>query len=169
MGILARIPLLAWLCLAGLPAHAAEHAAQPDQLPSGAAERFVSVSAATPAASLTVVTQALAIRESGPAETVARFGETYAFSPNVLIVRRGEPTRITFRNLQPDDLHDFLLLAPDATRLAHLFLPALHDVSYTFVFQQEGLFPFACTLHPPVMSGQILVLPPAAGAARDER
>ena len=84
-------------------------------------------------------------------------------------VRRGEPTHITFRNLQPDDLHDFQLLAPDATRLAHLFLPALHDVSYTFVFHQEGLFPFACTLHPPVMSGQILVLPPAAGAARDER
>jgi plastocyanin len=132
-----------------------------DQLPGGAAEKVVSVSSAAPAASIIVVTQALAIRETGPRETVERFGETYAFSPNVLVVRRDEPTRITFRNLQPDDMHDFLLVAPDSMQLVHLMLPPLRDVSHTFVFHEQGLFPFRCTMHLPVMSGQILVLPPS--------
>src|SRR5256885_6013506 len=48
-----------------------------------------------------VTTVGVAIKETGPAETVKQFGEVYAFSPETFAVRRDEPTQITFWNLQP--------------------------------------------------------------------
>ena len=42
----------------------------------------------TGAAGITVLTEAVAIKETGPKETVDRFGEVYAFAPNFLAVRR---------------------------------------------------------------------------------
>ena len=134
-----------------------------EQLPSGAAAKLVSISPAVPAVALTVITEPVVIRESGPKESVERFGETYVFSPSVILVHRDEPTRLTFRNLQPDDLHDFELLDPRSAPLMHVMLPPMSDRSYTLVFHEEGLFHFLCTLHQPVMSGQILVLPPRHG------
>jgi plastocyanin len=157
-----------WIAIAVLAlaqgARAADRqAAAPPLLPSGAAEKIVSISRAAPAADLTVITQAVVIRESGPKESVERFGESYVFSPSAILVHRDEPTRLTFRNLQPDDLHDFELLDPSSATLMHVMLPPLRDTSYTLVFHKEGLFRFLCTLHQPVMSGQILVLPPRGG------
>jgi hypothetical protein len=35
----------------------------------------------------------VAIKETGPAQTVKQFGEVYAFSPDVFAVRRDEPTQ----------------------------------------------------------------------------
>src|SRR5262249_62276550 len=104
-----------------------------------------------------------AIKEAGPKETVARFGETYAFSPAVFAVYRDEPTLITFRNLQPDDAHDFMLTDPHGTVLMKVDLPSLTDTSYVFTFHRDGIFPFYCTMHQPAMSGQIIVLPPKSG------
>jgi len=145
----------------GLSLRAASEGVPSDQLPSGNAEKLVSVTpSGTPAVTLTVVTEAIAIRETGPKETIERFGEIYTFSPPVFAVHRDEPTRITFRNLQPDDLHDFLLVDRLRNPLVHIMLPPLRETSYTFSFHKDGLFPFYCTLHQPVMSGQILVLPP---------
>ncbi|HME68877.1 MAG TPA: hypothetical protein VKM54_03315 [Myxococcota bacterium] len=77
--------------------------------------------------SLTVVTEAIAIRETGPKETIERFGEIYTFSPPVFAVHRDEPTRITFRNLQPDDLHDFMLVDRFRNRLMHIMLQLLRE------------------------------------------
>ena len=145
----------------GLTARAATEGVPPDQLPSGNTEKLVSVTpSGSPAVSLTVITEAIAIRETGPKETIDRFGEIYTFSPPVFVVHRDEPTRITFQNLQPDDLHDFMLVDRSRKPLVHLQLPPLQEISYTFSFHKEGLFNFYCTLHQPVMSGQILVLPP---------
>src|SRR5438874_1433758 len=62
-----------------------------------------------------VTTVGVAIKESGPAETVKQFGEVYAFSPETFAVRRDQPTQITFWNLQPDDEHDFMLTDPKNT------------------------------------------------------
>ena len=107
-----------------------------------------------------MLTQAIAIKETGPKETVERFGEVYAFSPSVIIVHRDEPTAITFWNLQPDDDHDFMLADPHGHVLMHQALPPLKETAYVFTFHQEGLFTFYCTMHQPAMSGQILVLPP---------
>jgi len=160
MSLMLKLALVA-VVTSGLTAHAANEGIPADQLPSGVADKVVSVTQSGAAAeSLTVLTEAVAIRETGPKETVERFGEIYTFSPPMFAVHRDEPIRITFRNLQPDDLHDFMLVDSFRNRLMHITLPPLRDTSYTFSFHKEGLFNFYCTMHQPVMSGQILVVPP---------
>jgi plastocyanin len=131
-------------------------------LPGTEAGRTVTVTTNGPAtAEVLVQTQRVAVKESGPKETVARFGEVYAFSPNFFAVRRDEPTRIRFWNLQPDDQHAFMLFAPDSRVLMHAPLPPLTETGFVFTFHAAGLYRFACSLHPNAMFGQILVLPPA--------
>ena len=158
-----RSPLVAALLVALIAtASAAMEHGGATYLPSTADSKIVSVTPGGPAdAGVTVLTQAIAIKESGPKETVDRFGEVYAFSPSVLIVHRDEATAITFWNLQPDDDHDFMLADARGHVLMHQALPALKETAYVFTFHQEGLFTFYCTMHQPAMSGQIMVLPPA--------
>ena len=130
-------------------------------LPDAAASKIVSVAKTGNAeAEVIVLTEAVAVKETGPKETVTKFGEVYAFSPTFIAVRREVPTMLTFWNLQPDDEHDFMLAAPDSTVLMHLKLMPLTKTSYIFTFHQEGIFNFYCAVHQPEMNGQILVLPP---------
>jgi len=134
--------------------------AEPSYLPDAAASRVVTVTDTGPAAAgVTVLTQAVAIRETGPRATLARFGEVYAFSPAFVAVHRDEPTEIAFWNLQLDDDHDFMLVDPAGNVLMKVPLPALRKTGYVFTFHDEGLFTFYCTMHQPAMTGQILVLP----------
>ena len=135
--------------------------AEPTYLPDATAAKVVTVTPEGPAqAGITVVTHAVAINETGPKETVAKFGEVYTFAPAFIAVHRDEPTLIGFRNLQPDDDHDFMLADPHANVVMKVMLPALRETSFVFTFHQEGLYNFYCTMHQPAMSGQILVLPP---------
>lgn len=130
-------------------------------LPDAAASKIVSVNKEGKAeAEVIVLTEAVAIKETGPKETVAKFGEVYAFSPTFMAIRREVPTMLTFWNLQSDDEHDFMLTAPDSTVLMHLKLVPLSKTSYIFTFHQDGIFNFYCAVHQPEMNGQILVLPP---------
>ena len=130
-------------------------------LPDAAASKIVSVTKEGKAeAEVIVLTEAVAIKETGPKETVAKFGEVYAFSPTFMAIRREVPTMLTFWNLQSDDEHDFMLTAPDSTVLMHLKLVPLSKTSYIFTFHQDGIFNFYCAVHQPEMNGQILVLPP---------
>jgi plastocyanin len=141
-------------------AGAAGHGGGDVYLPSDGTSQLLTVEKEAPAsAGVIVLTEALAIKETGPKATVRRFGETYAFSPAAFAVQRDQPTLITFRNLQPDDVHDFMLTDPDGAVLMKTQLPALRDTSYVFTFHREGIFPFYCTIHQPAMSGQIIVLP----------
>ena len=136
---------------------------EPSYLPDAAAARVVTVTESGPAAAgITLLTQAVAIKETGPRATVARFGEVYAFSPAFVAVHRDERTEISFWNLQPDDDHDFMLVGPDSNVLMKVLLPALRKTTYVFTFHDEGLFTFYCTMHQPEMTGQILVLPSKA-------
>src|SRR5260221_7601866 len=112
-------------------------------------------------ARIIITTATLAIKETGPAETVKQFGEVYAFSPEVFAVRRDEPTQIIFWNLQPDDEHDFMLTDPRNKVLMKTKLPPLSKTTYVMTFHDEGVYPFYCVVHQPAMSGQILVGPPA--------
>jgi plastocyanin len=138
----------------------------PYYLPDAAGARIVTVTANGPAAAgITVLTEGVATNETGPKATVARFGEVYTFSPSLIVVRRDEPTSLTFWNLQDDDEHDFMLADPQGNVLMHVKLPPLEESAFLFTFHREGLFAFYCTLHQPAMSGQILVLPPARAAA----
>ena len=156
----ALLVLTAVLLLAATPKPT--RLAEPTYLPDTAASQVVTVtkSGAT-AAGMTVLTEAVAIKETGPRATVTHFGEVYAFVPAFVAVRRDEPTEISFWNLQPDDDHDFMLVGPDAHVLMKVLLPALRKTTYVFTFHEEGIFTFYCTMHQPEMSGQILVLAPA--------
>jgi plastocyanin len=134
-------------------------------LPNPAASRIVSVTATgSMDAEVIVLTLAVAEKETGPAEVVAHFGEIYTFSPSLVVLHRDEPTQLSFWNLQPDDEHDVMLLAPDLRVLMKVALAPLSKTSYVFTFHHEGLFTFHCTFHQPAMSGQILVLPPRSTA-----
>ena len=130
-------------------------------LPNAEASRVVTVRTnGSAAAQVLVQTQRVAVKEGGPKETVEKFGEVYAFSPNFFAVHRDEPTRIRFWNLQPDDNHGFMLMSPSSQVLMNSHLPPLEETGWIFTFHQEGLYRFACSLHPNAMFGQILVLPP---------
>jgi plastocyanin len=130
-------------------------------LPNAEASRTLSVTTnGTAAANVLVQTQRVAVNETGPKETVAKFGEVYAFSPSFFAVHREESTKIRFWNLQPDDNHGFMLLDPNSRVLMNMWLPPLEEKAYYFTFHREGLYRFVCPMHPTVMSGQILVLPP---------
>jgi plastocyanin len=130
-------------------------------LPGAEASRVVSVATnGVAAANILVQTHRVAVKETGPKETVEKFGEVYAFSPNFFAVHREEPTRIRFWNLQPDDNHAFMLISPRSQVLMHSALPPLKETGYVFTFHEEGLYSFVCSLHPNAMFGQILVLPP---------
>lgn len=160
---------LAFVLLAAVPpsAPATPPLKQPQRyyLPSAETSRLVTVAKAGEAEKeLTVLTEAVAVKETGPRQTVARFGEVYAFSPSTIVVHRNQPTRITFWNLQPDDDHDFALVAPNLDILMYVRLPPLKKTSYVFTFRDEGMFDFWCLRHQPEMSGQIIVLPPASPA-----
>jgi plastocyanin len=130
-------------------------------LPNAEASRVVSVTTnGVAAAQVLVQTQRVAVKETGPKETVEKFGEIYAFSPNFFAVHKDEPTRIRFWNLQPDDNHGFMLMSPNSQVLMNAHLPPLEETGWVFTFHQEGLYRFACSMHPNAMFGQILVLPP---------
>jgi plastocyanin len=135
--------------------------APPAVVPAAIAAKFVTIKKADDwdKGGVTVMTQAVAVKEAGPKETVARFGELYAFSPSFIAVRRERPALIRFLNLQPDDEHDFSLLGPGGEVLFYFKLPPLGEAEYVFTFHQEGSFDFKCPIHAPHMGGQILVLP----------
>jgi plastocyanin len=116
-----------------------------------------------------VLTQAVAVKETGPKETVAGFGEVYAFSPTFIAVHRDQRTEIDFWNLQPDDEHDLALMGSDLKILMYVKLPPLKKTSFIFTFHQEGLIDFKCMLHQPEMSGPILVLGICPRAGRRAR
>jgi len=132
-------------------------------LPNADNAKIVTVSATGEAAAgITVITQAVAEKETGPREAVKKFGEIYEFVPQFIAVHRDEPTKIEFWNLQGDDEHDLALLDADLNVLMYEKLPTLKKTSWVFTFHREGLFGFKCLVHQPEMSGQILVLPPSA-------
>jgi plastocyanin len=164
--VLSVVAAVAGLITLFAPLVAAAPSVMPSQkgpffLPSGDATKVVTV---TPpgeaAAGITVVTEAVAVKEGGPRQTIAKFGEVYVFSPDFIAVHRDEPTELEFWNLQPDDEHDFALVGPDLKILMYEKLPPLRKTSWVFTFHREGLIGFKCLRHQPAMSGQILVLPP---------
>jgi plastocyanin len=132
-------------------------------LPNAEASRVVSVATnGVAAANIQVQTHRVAVKETGPEETVEKSREVYAFSSDFFAVHREEPTRIHVWNLQPDDNHAFMLISPRSQVLMNSALPPLKETAYLFTVHEEGLYSFVCSLHPNAMFGQILVLPPQA-------
>ncbi len=120
-------------------------------LPSQAAAKIVTVTRhGEAAAEIIVFTQPVAIKETGPKETINAFGEVYAFSPAFMAVHRDEPTLITFWNLQPDDDHDFALLGPAFDILMYVDLPPLKKRPISSLFtRRASSTSSACSISPP--------------------
>lgn len=116
----------------------------------------------TPRARVVVMTQALVTKESGPKESLAAFGESYAFVPSTFSVRQDEPTEVVFWNLQGDDEHDVMLLDSKRKVVLQAKLPPLKKTPFVMTFHRAGLFDFYCTVHQPEMSGQVVVIKRAA-------
>ena len=158
------LSLLLTAIIIAVPAAAPPDEAEPivTYLPNAESSKIVTVTTSgQPQARVIVQTQGVAIKENGPKEAVAMYGEVYAFAPSTIIVHRDEPTQIEFWNLQADDDHDFMLMDPHWSVMMKALLPALKKTSFVFTFHQEGLFNFTCAMHQPAMAGQILVMPPA--------
>jgi hypothetical protein len=85
--------------LATLPASTAAAMPPMDKhffLPDAAASKMVSVAKTGNAeAEVIVLTEAVAVKETGPKQTVAKFGEVYSFSPTFIAIRRDVPTMLT--------------------------------------------------------------------------
>jgi uncharacterized cupredoxin-like copper-binding protein len=83
--------------------------------------------------------------------------EVYAFVPSTITVVRGDTIRFTLVNPE-DDLHSFNLPG-----LA-VAMPGQQVTRAQYVAAQAGVFPLACNMpnHLPMMSGQLVVLAPAA-------
>jgi plastocyanin len=83
--------------------------------------------------------------------------EVYAFSPSTLTVVEGDTLQLTLINPE-DDVHSFVL--PDFA----VSLPGNTTVRSTYVAKHAGIFPITCAVqsHLPMMSGQLIVLSPAA-------
>ena len=128
-------------------------------LPDGDAAKVVSVSRvdAMEQGGITVLTEAVTTKAGGPQETVAKFGEVYAFSPAYFVLKKGEATLIHFWNLQAGDEHDVAVLDDKGNVFMDVKLPPLSDTALRFTFHKKGLYTFRCLMHQPEMSGQILV------------
>ena len=64
---------------------------------------------------------------------------------------------VYFYNLDTTDRHTFTIGAP--YNINEDLLPGT-NATFTFKAGDEGVFRFYCTYHQPVMSGQLVVLPP---------
>jgi plastocyanin len=83
--------------------------------------------------------------------------EVYGFSPSTLTVVEGDTIEFTFVNPE-DDVHSFVL--PDFV----VSVPGGQITHATYVARHAGVYPITCsvTTHQPMMSGQLVVLSPAA-------
>jgi len=83
--------------------------------------------------------------------------EVYGFSPSTLTVVEGDTIHFTLINPEDDD-HSFVL--PDLA----VPLPPQRATKVTYVARRAGIYPILCAVatHLPMMSGQLVVLAPAA-------
>ena len=79
------------------------------------------------------------------------------YSPDLLEVTEGDNITIHFYNLDTTDRHTFTMGAP--YNINEDLLPGT-NATFTFKAADEGVFRFYCTYHQPVMSGELVVLPP---------
>jgi plastocyanin len=79
------------------------------------------------------------------------------YSPDLLEVTEGDNVTIHFYNLDTTDRHTFTMGSP--YNINEDLLPGT-NATFTFKAADEGVFRFYCTYHQPIMSGQLVVLPP---------
>ena len=118
---------------------------------------------------ITITTVPLLVKEQRAAlpflkEDFAKGGvldgkEVYAFSPATITVVEGDTVQLTLINPEDDD-HSFVL--PDFV----IPMPPQKAIDTSYVARRAGIYPILCAVqsHLPMMSGQLIVLSPAAVA-----
>jgi plastocyanin len=72
------------------------------------------------------------------------------------VANKGDLVTMHFYNLDGDDKHTFTIGAP--YNINEDVAP-LHNVTFTFKAENEGVYKFYDTYHQPTMTGQLIVLP----------
>jgi plastocyanin len=80
------------------------------------------------------------------------------FSVNTLVANMGDKVTIHFYNVDPvkEERHSFTVGDPYAVNID---LGFAESGNATLTADNVGVFPFYCKYHPPVMEGQLVVLP----------
>lgn len=84
-------------------------------------------------------------------------GDVYV--PSTLAVNEGDTVIIHFYNVDASDIHTFTMGAP--YNINEVVKP-LENATITLKAGDPGVYKFFCTVHPPTMSGQLIVLPPTS-------
>lgn len=99
------------------------------------------------------------VSKENPAQkrTVAKYGESYGFSPSTITVRQGDRVTLHIRNLEAggDDGHTFTVPGYHI----NVSLPPLSAKTISFTASKAGVFSFYCEFHKPWMGGTLVVLP----------
>ncbi len=78
------------------------------------------------------------------------------FTPDHLIVNKGDTVVIHFHNLEDtDEHHTFTMQAPYA--MDYDVAPGA-EANITFVADHAGVFPYTCGFHQPTMTGYLVVI-----------
>ncbi|CAN5483020.1 hypothetical protein BH18THE1_BH18THE1_16540 [soil metagenome] len=80
------------------------------------------------------------------------------YSVNTLVANKGDKVTVHFYNVDPvkEERHSFTIGDPYAVNIDVGFA---QSGNATFTADNAGVFPFYCKYHPPVMEGQLVVLP----------
>jgi plastocyanin len=78
------------------------------------------------------------------------------YIPNIFVANKGDLVTMHFYNLDADERHSFTIGAP--YNINEVVAP-LHNATFTFKAENEGVYKFYCTYHQPTMTGQLIVLP----------
>jgi plastocyanin len=147
-----------WVIMLGLAPSImiSEHSAVAQTTSSTTTTSAATTTQLTPASSSNKIFYLFSAEHEGVNETKLGIPpDTY--SPDLLEVTEGDNVTIHFYNLDTTDRHTFTLGSP--YNINEDLLPGT-NATFTFKAADEGVFRFYCTYHQPIMSGQLIVLPP---------
>jgi plastocyanin len=147
-----------WVIMLGLAPSImiSEHSAVAQTTSSTTTTSAATTTQLTPASSSNKIFYLFSAEHEGVNETKLGIPpDTY--SPDLLEVTEGDNVTIHFYNLDTTDRHTFTMGSP--YNINEDLLPGT-NATFTFKAADEGVFRFYCTYHQPIMSGQLIVLPP---------
>ena len=147
-----------WVIMLGLAPSImiSEHSAVAQTTSSTTTTSAATTTQLTPASSSNKIFYLFSAEHEGVNETKLGIPpDTY--SPDLLEVTEGDNVTIHFYNLDTTDRHTFTMGSP--YNINEDLLPGT-NATFAFKAADEGVFRFYCTYHQPIMSGQLIVLPP---------
>lgn len=82
------------------------------------------------------------------------------FSLEEITVNKGDRVVIHFYNLEPEETEELHRFSMSGHYQMHNDVDASDNKTIEFVAEESGIFQYHCVYHPPIMSGNLLVLSP---------